>query len=59
MVKNSKAMSSNKKNKIVCEKCFKQFRSKDKFKKLCPECNKKNEENKKTDEGRISNNKTF
>lgn len=33
-------MSKLKKNKCVCSVCFRQFRSKDKFKKLCKEHNK-------------------
>ena len=37
-------MSANKKNKCICEVCGELFRSKEKFKKLCPLHNKKNEE---------------
>jgi len=36
-------MSSHKKNRCVCQLCHKGFRSKEKFKKVCGECSKKNE----------------
>ena len=36
-------MSDHKKNRCTCLKCFKQFRSKDKNKTVCPDCAKKDE----------------
>ena len=34
-------MSDHKKHRCVCQKCSKKFRAKKKFKKFCPDCNKK------------------
>ena len=37
-------MAKHKKHKCICKICFKSFRSKDKFKNLCPEHSKTEEE---------------